>query len=313
MTTRTKTIYRFPTGANTYDYYVRSADGRNVKVLPADYERLQQQQLLGRLNINELNAPAEMIAQINQTRTQQAASVGKGGGGGGCPEGSVLIDLGGGPQCIDADAFGEGGGGTSFASTRESAEFDAQQRAAEAAADFERQKQLLIMQQQFQAEQDRIQREAAEKARVESLKQERLQIFTDLMGKDPVRAVLFAMGIGGETTQLPTEKFAELAPLQGATEKKAETEQALTGLFKSPTSGVTQEAGPVTLSGEGVGGLVTAEQSAKLLAQGDENTKKLLASAYGVGGPTTGRAGISAEELVRRAQSVTPKGVLRSA
>ena len=101
--------------------------------------------------------------------------------------------------------------------------------------------------------------------------------------------------------------------MTGAQEKKVETEQALTGLFKRPKSGVTQPVGQVTLGAKGVSGLVTPEQSARLIAQGDEATKKLLASAYGVGGPESGRAGISAEELARRAASVTPKGFLKTA
>jgi len=289
-----RTVYNVP-GAG---FYTLSASGQFVPVKERDVTFGIQ-----RGTLKTVNAPQGVIDAVTQRRAAQATPAAPSGP---CPSG-VVID----GECISGEGISFDGA-QPFTSTQAGAEFEAAQRAAEAAEAFERQKQLLQMQHEWEVEQERLQREAAEKARVEALKQERLQIFTDLMGKDPVRAVLFAMGVGGETTQLPTERFAELAPLQGATEKKAETEQALTGLLApSVQSGITVPAGPVTLGSQGVSGLVSEQQAARRLVQGDEGTRKLLASAYGVGGPGTGRAGISTEELIRLAQEVTPTGILK--
>jgi hypothetical protein len=199
----------------------------------------------------------------------------------------------------------ESGGGDSWGSSRAASEYEAQIRAQESQKEYERQLEIMRQQQAFEIEQQRLKAEAEKKARLEALQQERLQVFTSLMGNDPVRAVLYALGVGGETTGLPTQRFAELAPMQGAQQKKTETEKALTDTYSKYG---TKTQGNIKLSGEGVSGLSSPEQMSRAVMQGDENVLKLLSSAYGVGNKQT--SGISGQELQRRAQEVTPMGIL---
>jgi len=200
------------------------------------------------------------------------------------------------------------------------ARLQAELDAAAAAGDYQRQLELLKLQQQFEREQEDRRREEERQARQEQLKQERLKTYTDLLGNDPVRAVLYALGLGGETTGLPQEQFAGMEPLAGAQQKKTETEQALneslmkygatTSSQRPPGSSApyTPISPGVTLGNEGVQGLTSVQKAGRALIQGDEDTKKLLGSAYGVGNKQTG--GKSIEEIMRLAEEVKPRGVL---
>ncbi len=167
--------------------------------------------------------------------------------------------------------------------------------------------------QQLQAEQDFAAAEA-DKARqfereqeTERLKAERERIFTDMLGTDPVRAVLFALGVGGEI--LPGgDRFADLAPLPGAQAQATATEQALSQLV----------GGGIKVGQEGVTGLGTAAKAAAAFGGQAGGTggnisdqQKLLLSGFGVGAKRgKGRPGQSREETLRQIASVTPAGVL---
>ena len=206
--------------------------------------------------------------------------------------------LGGGGGDIDdvLDLGGAGGGGGSFLGSQ----------AGQAAANA------------FAAQQAQLDRDFAlaesEKARkferdqeLERLKAERERIFTDMLGTDPVRAVLFALGVGGEI--LPGgDRFASLDPLKGAQAQRSQTEQALSKLQGSQVNigeqGVTGLSGAAQLAAAfggqagGAGGNVVDQQ-------------KLLLSGLGVGAKRgRGRPGQSREESLRQIASVTPQGVL---
>ena len=183
------------------------------------------------------------------------------------------------------DGDGAGGGGGSFASSQ--AGQDAANAFAAAEADKAR---------QFEREQE-----------IERLKAERERIFVDMLGTDPVRAVLFALGVGGEI--LPGgDRFADLAPLPGAQAQATATEQALSQLV----------GGGVKVGQEGVTGLGTAAKAAAAFggqaggAGGNvADQQKLLLSGFGVGAKRgKGRPGQSREETLRQIASVTPTGIL---
>lgn len=192
----------------------------------------------------------------------------------------------------------------------------------EAAARLAQQFELeqLAKEQAYAVEAARVQREweTAEAARqreferaqaLEELKAERQRIFTEMLGKDPVRAALFAMGVGGEI--LPGgERFAALPPLKGAEEYGR---RAATGL--SELLGRTIGVGEA-----GVTGLPEVYKAAGAYSAGYRPTgrpvgdieaaRTMLLSGFGVGAvPGKGRPGISPEEALRRIQSVTPTGV----
>ncbi len=182
-------------------------------------------------------------------------------------------------------AGGAGGSGGSFASSQ--AGQDAANAFAAAEADKAR---------QFEREQE-----------IERLKAERERIFVDMLGTDPVRAVLFALGVGGEI--LPGgDRFADLAPLPGAQAQATATEQALSQLV----------GGGVKVGQAGVTGLGTAAKSAAAFGGQAGGTggniadqQKLLLSGFGVGAKRgKGRPGQSREETLRQIASVTPTGVL---
>ncbi len=184
-----------------------------------------------------------------------------------------------------ADGAGGVGGGGSFASSQ--AGQDAANAFAAAEADKAR---------QFEREQE-----------VERLKAERERIFVDMLGTDPVRAVLFALGVGGEI--LPGgDRFADLAPLPGAQAQATATEQALSQLV----------GGGVKVGQAGVTGLGTAAKAAAAFGGQAGGTggniadqQKLLLSGFGVGAKRgKGRPGQSREETLRQIASVSPTGVL---
>ncbi len=204
------------------------------------------------------------------------------------------LDLGG------IDLFGDGGGGGdgggSFGGSRAGAELAQQQALA-----------LLAQEQQFTEREAEKARQFERAQELERLKADRERIFTDMLGTDPVRAVLFALGVGGEV--LPGgERFANLDPLKGARTQADLTQQALGSLVGRD----------VRVGQEGVTGLGTAGQAAAAFggqaggAGGNiADQQKLLLSGFGVGAKRgKGRPGQSREETLRQIASVTPSGVL---
>lgn len=200
-----------------------------------------------------------------------------------------------------------GGGGVSFGSTQAGMAQEAAFARQAAAEDFARQLQLTQMQQQFELAEQEKQREFQRQQALEQLKSERQRIYTDMLGTDPVRAVLFAMGIGGEI--LPGgEQFAGLPPIQGAEQQAAKTQTALQGIL----------GGPIGLGQAGVTGLPDVEKAAAAYSAGQGaqgsisdlgSARTLLTSGFGVGAtPGQGRPGLSREEALRRISAVTPQG-----
>ncbi len=191
---------------------------------------------------------------------------------------------------------GGGGGGGSFGSSQAGAELS-QRFALE----------QLLKEQEFASTESDKARIFEREQETERLKAERERIFTDMLGTDPVRAVLFALGVGGEI--LPGgERFANLQPLQGAQQQATNTAQALSQLVGRGV-GVGQE---------GVTNLGSAAQSAAAFGGQAGGTggnvadqQKLLLSGFGVGAKRgKGRPGQSREETLRQIASVTPTGVL---
>ncbi len=159
----------------------------------------------------------------------------------------------------------------------------------------------------FQLEEADKARKFEEKRELDRLKAERQRIFTDMLGTDPVRAVLFALGVGGEI--LPEgDQFASLGAQPGARKQADNTEEALGKLLGRD----------VGIGEEGVTGLGRAGQSAAAF-QGQaggtggliEDQQKLLLSGFGVGAKRgKGRPGQSREETLRQIAQATPQGVL---
>lgn len=184
--------------------------------------------------------------------------------------------------------------------------------AEQAAMDRQMQKTLQEDQQLFSAGESAKDREARlalqkdqqvfEKEKQDAdLKYQRQKTYVDMMGKDPVRAVLFAMGIGQDAETFNTQWGAgsqTQSPLAGAEQSKAAVENALSG----------QLGKPVTVGNTGVEGLGSVEGAARAFQKGGGDVKTLLSSAFGVGNTATG--GTTSEETQRRIQAVTPTGVL---
>ena len=201
---------------------------------------------------------------------------------------------------LDIDVFGdEGGGGLGDGSFLSS-------QAGQAAANAFIAEQAQL-DRDFQLAEAEKARKFEEKRELDRLKADRQRIFTDMLGTDPVRAVLFALGVGGEI--LPEgDQFSSLAPLKGAKNQQAETEGALSKLL----------GGDVQVGQQGATGLGTAAKAAAAFggqAGGTggniEDQQKLLLSGFGVGAKRgKGRPGQSREETLRQIQQVTPKGVL---
>jgi hypothetical protein len=214
------------------------------------------------------------------------------------PEGDDLAACLNGDQAACARILGGdgAGGGGSFLSGQ------ASQEAANAFA-----LQQLQLEQDFAAAEAEKARQFERQQELERLKAERERIFTDMLGTDPVRAVLFALGVGGEI--LPGgDRFADLAPLKGARAQADATQQALSQLV----------SGSVRVGQEGVTGLGTAAKAAAAFGGQAGGTggniadqQKLLLSGFGVGAKRgKGRPGQSREETLRQIASVTPTGVL---
>ena len=215
------------------------------------------------------------------------------GGTGDDPFGDLGLD--------DIDLFpgsgGGGGGGGSFASSQ--AGLEASNAFAAQQAQLERDFAIAEADKARKFEQDQ---------NMERLKAERQRIFTDMIGTDPVRAVLFALGVGGEI--LPGgERFASLGAQPGARTQADNTEQALGALLGRGNIGIGEQ---------GVTGLGTAAQSAAAFqgqagGQGGNiaDQQTLLLSGFGVGAKRgAGRPGQSREETLRQIAAVTPQGVL---
>ncbi len=144
--------------------------------------------------------------------------------------------------------------------------------------------------------------------REEDQKIERQKTFTEMLGNDPVRAALFALGISGDPLTGGDPK-QNLEALEGAEEFAGQTEQVLGGLLNQGLGADEKARGPVTLGQTGVQGLVPIEKTARTFAQGSGNTRKLLTSAFGVGDNSEGGAGgIDEDEVFRRIAAVTPSG-----
>jgi hypothetical protein len=162
-------------------------------------------------------------------------------------------------------------------------------------------------------------REAAQ--RMEELKARRQQIFSELLGKDPVRAVLYGLGLSGAVPGFTKEETANLPPLEGIEAYKRNTEGALNQAFQR---GKVEGASPVEITGEGIKGLPSGIKAQNLFTTGagmlggaSTDLQTLLSSAFGVGetqGAQQGAEGqqkaLSPEELVRQIQDVTPRGIL---
>jgi len=334
-------IYSLPNGT----YYARTAGGFWTPVAASLVERG-----LDRGIYTLRPATQEVLNQIQGSRNQQAVNVGPAGN----PLAGNLPLFPPEPGSGDTQAYSSTAAGMAAdnAAQETRMRLQAEIDAAAAAGDFERQKYLLEIQQKFEREQEDRRREDDRLARQEQLKQERLKTYTDLLGNDPVRAVLYALGVGGETTGLPQEQFAGMEPLAGAQQKKTETELGLNTIankylgasaagYGQTTPGVRptsvdalkllragdkeganrllrQSSGldavpgttaGISLNNEGVQGLGSVQNISRAFIQGDEGTRKLLGSAYGVGNKATG--GKSIEELMRLSEEVKPKGVLR--
>ena len=205
---------------------------------------------------------------------------------------------------LDATGGGGGGGGGGRSQVDEIALIREQSRladeeAARARADDAAQREIDRVT-AAKIEQDRVNEERRQQAA--SIQSERQRIYTDLLGRDPVRAILFAMGIGPEADIFSTQLKslgATQTPLAGVGQGRLQTETALSGLLGRS----------VQLGAGGVTGLGGAEQAARAFQSGGADIQKLLTSAFGVGG--TKGAGISAEELIQRIGAVTPTGVLQ--
>ena len=163
----------------------------------------------------------------------------------------------------------------------------------------------------FEAGEAEKQREFTRQQALEELKAERQRIFTEMMGKDPVRAALFAMGVGGEI--LPGgERFVNLPPLAGAAEYGRKAATGLSSLLGRQ----------VGVGEQGVTGLPEVYKAAGAYSAGQrpggagrvgdiEAARTMLLSGFGVGAkPGAGRPGLSPEEALRKIQSVTPTGTI---
>lgn len=220
---------------------------------------------------------------------------------------------------LDAQAArGSGGGGLSLsdqlALLREEARLGAQEsllsrQASIAEAQRERTAAAEAAEKQrlFQKQQEAARLEEDRRQKMASLKAQRQQTFVDLLGRDPVRAVLFAMGIGPEADKFNTQAQSlggTISPLAGAEKSETRTESALSKLLGGGRS--------VDIGKAGVTGLGTARRAARSFQEADVTGKGLLTSAFGVGSTAEGQQpGISAEALLEQIEEVTPTGALR--
>ena len=204
-------------------------------------------------------------------------------------------------------AHGGGGGGYTGVSqaqeiavarenARLQAEADAAQRSFQAQQD--------AIQRQFLQDQEAQQRAQELKVQTANLQAQRQQTYVELLGRDPARAILFALGYGPEHDVFTTEAQRlgiTLQPLAGAAQGEQTTEGALSKLL----------GGKVDIGQYGVQGLGAAPGAARQFMQGGADVQRLLTSAFGVGSTAPGeQPGISPDRLLELLQSVTPTGNL---
>lgn len=185
---------------------------------------------------------------------------------------------------------------------REGFDFQSTERIASQAFNADQQEMDRELQRELQTGAQEFQREITEK----ELGVERQRIFADLMGRDPVRAVLFALG-GGTQTVPGAAAFEGMAPIEGSEQYAQQTGQALSQLTGKNVN--------VTKQGvQGLGGTKDLlSQARKLQAPStSESAKTLLSSAFGVGSEAPGQesAGITPEDIGRLVTQVTPMGGL---
>jgi len=178
--------------------------------------------------------------------------------------------------------------------------------------------QFLKKQQQFQKVEAQKDRDFQKELRKEDLKAERQKIFVDLLGKDPIRALIFASGQSGQI--LPGgERFEDLPALKGTEQATVKAEgaldQLLSGEIIPPTStNITPRAptGDIDIGEFGVTGLPPAIKAARAFQETGGAGKTVLSSAFGVGDIREGQQpGITPDDFLELIQSVTPKGVLQ--
>ena len=237
-------------------------------------------------------AGSPISSRLERTGRGTLTAIGFGGGGGPTAEEIAAAYLSG----------GGGGGGRSqadeIALIREQSRLGSEESARERAA-AEQQAEL---NRAFERAQEQKRQDEERRQQAASIQSERQRVYTDLLGRDPVRAILFAMGIGPEADIFSTQLKslgATQTPLAGAGQGRLQTETALSGLLGRS----------VQLGAGGVTGLGSAQGAASAFQSGGADIQKLLTSAFGVGG--TKGAGISAEELIQRISAVTPTGVLQ--
>lgn len=176
------------------------------------------------------------------------------------------------------------------------AEADAAQRSFQSEQDR--------IQREFQAQQETQNREQERQVQAANLQAQRQQTYVELMGRDPARAILFALGYGPEHDTFSTEAKRlgiTLQPLIGAAESQKTTQDALSRLL----------GGNVSIGQYGVQGLGAPVGAARQFMQGGADVQKLLSSAFGVGSTAPGgQPGISPERLIEMLTQVTPQGEL---
>ena len=143
--------------------------------------------------------------------------------------------------------------------------------------------------------------------REEDRKLDRQKMVVDLLKDNPVQAVLMSMGLGDQAAALGGGE--PLGQLEGEFFEglEGQTESALSGIKGAVVPG----AEGIDITGTGVEGLAGAHKQAASFGQGSDATKTLLTSAHSIGG--SDRAGISAGEVAKTVQSVTPQGFKRAA
>lgn len=211
---------------------------------------------------------------------------------------------------------GEGSRGPSLAdemalareNARLAAESDAASNAFKAEQDriqrsWDRDQAVLMA--QDAARREEMQRQADREAQAANLQAQRQQTYVDLLGRDPARAILFALGYGPEHDVFSTQAKKlgiTLPPLIGAAESQKTTQDALSKLLGAK----------VTIGEQGVQGLGQSPYgAARAFAQGGADAQKLLTSAYGVGSTAPGgMPGISPERFAEQLAQVTPQGNL---
>ena len=198
-----------------------------------------------------------------------------------------------------------GGGGaapTPFTQTQAGAQFAAAQQLEQIKLQqklqFDADYALAQLQGANAKELEQMRQAFAEKQKMQELEFGRQQMFAQLLGTDPVRAVLLATGMGGQALGGVGGEFKSLPAMQGAQQFEQKTEQALGKIT----------GGAIDITGQGVQGLPSIYQTARQAQQGGDAVTTLLRSAFGVGNESLG-GGVSAEEFSRRVQEVTPTGV----